>query len=307
MVSTKTRGKVLEELVQYFLKKQGYKVISPEDDHPGITEKNGELRLQGRGSSHQIDALGQADFTIPFVYPIRILSEAKCWNSKTPGLKVVRNYIAVLKDISENYFIQDNGNLTQKMQHRHTDCAAIFSTNGFTKDAQQCAYAHGIYLVPVSPLEEIVDDICRIIEANGLSVETVTQEYLNYESKKQVYFGLVSDRYPIAIVSDNRFPAERFAETDTQEVEIGYEVEDSTNQIQNFTVRLDDWEGEFQLPRYAWQNYVEQPDFAASIMDFKEQHIHQIDIPLQIDGIRRILALTLDEKWLETQRRFIDK
>lgn len=67
MVEANIKGKVLEKLVQEFLSQQGYQVLTKDDSYPGIIKERGDLRLQGRGSTHQIDALGQADFSIPFV------------------------------------------------------------------------------------------------------------------------------------------------------------------------------------------------------------------------------------------------
>lgn len=187
------------------------------------------------------------------------------------------------------------------MQYRHTDCAAIFSTNGFTKAAQRLAYAHGIYLVPVSPLKHVVEEIGREVEnEDNLSINSAVHRYLESADTLKVYFGLVSKRYPAAIVSEDRIPLEMFRETDIQVVEYGYAEQDRGTGIDHFTIRLDDYRAEFQLPQYVWENYMNQGG-ASRMLELKEQHLSRIDIPVRDGNIRRIISFELDEQWLSEQ------
>src|SRR3990167_6113949 len=98
MNESQFKGIVFEELLRYFLKQHGYTLV-PKDisNYYGVSYKQNGLNLKGRGSWHQIDALGQFEFYVPFVYPIRLMSEAKCHNRKI-GLSTVRNFIGAMKD-----------------------------------------------------------------------------------------------------------------------------------------------------------------------------------------------------------------
>jgi len=131
------KGYYLEEIVKYLLKTTKY-----------IDIKEGNV--PGRGANHQIDSYGIFSFTIPFVYPVRLLSEVKWYNTKI-GLSRLRDFVGVIKDISENYFVpidsEGNRNISDSLKDRYTDCGAFFSVTDFTIPAQNYAYAHGIYLI----------------------------------------------------------------------------------------------------------------------------------------------------------------
>ncbi len=141
-VSASVKGAIFERIVNELLKKNSYAPCPVERRQ---VDKRG--RVRGRGEWHQIDAFGKLEFSIPFVYPIRLLCEAKNLK-KSVGLPVVRNFVGVLKDISENYFVEDNQDIDKMMlSKRYTDCGAIFSASDFTKHAQNYAYAQGIFLI----------------------------------------------------------------------------------------------------------------------------------------------------------------
>ena len=112
---------------------------------------------------HQIDALGQFQFIVPFVYPIRLLAESKCYTpnlyNQSMGLNKIRDFVGVVKDISENYFIENYNQLEFKSRFRFTDSGVFFSTLPFSKDAEMYAYAQGIYLVPCPQILPFVNYI----------------------------------------------------------------------------------------------------------------------------------------------------
>src|SRR6478609_3069628 len=97
------RGALLEEFVLYLLEKVGYRVVKA-GEHGTYKGATG-LEVQGRGERHQIDALAAYDHSPAFMYPLRLLVEAKCYRGRYPvQIGVVRNAVGVHKDISENYF-----------------------------------------------------------------------------------------------------------------------------------------------------------------------------------------------------------
>jgi len=315
------KGKILEEVLKFHLEKQGYMVVPKTiRNYYGVKIDRGDLWVKGRGAWHQIDVLGQFKFQIPFVYPLRLICEAKCWKRKI-GLDVVRNFVSVVKDISENYFIEKPEELKFKQRSRFTDCGVIFSTSEFTKNAQMFAYAHGIYLVNVRELLPLIEEIFEKIKYGNfeklkrflLFVEALNKdpegrefrEYLIKKVKeKYCYFGLAGGIYPVCIVSDEKFPEEEFRNKDEGTVRIFYryrEVE-GEREILYFILKFGRWEGKFQLPRYIWEKYIESPDFRNAMLSMKEKHLNYIDIPLIIDSMRRIIRLNLDKSWIESMR-----
>ena len=133
---SQTKGKILETVIKYFLRKHGYKVIPQNiQNYYNVDRQHHGLVVKGRGAWHQIDALGQFSFNIPFVYPIRLLAEAKYRTasrySTSIGIGIVRDFVGVIKDISENYIIDNPNELEYKKSFRFTDAGAIFATIPF--------------------------------------------------------------------------------------------------------------------------------------------------------------------------------
>ena len=146
------RGAILEEIVLVLLENAGYRILNGND---GEEIRNGHsgLELQGRGEWHQVDALVSYDFTPSFIYPIRLIVEAKAYlpnsnNRGRVGINAVRNAVGVLKDVNENYFSfsPQNSNNLYKFK-RFNYAYAIFSLYGFTRNAQRYAIAHQIFLI----------------------------------------------------------------------------------------------------------------------------------------------------------------
>ena len=102
---SQVRGALLEEAVLYLLGKTGYDVFDHHSSKlgPGLRSGHSGLDVEGRGSWHQIDALAEFSASPAFMYPLRLIVEAKCYRANRPvGIEVVRNSVGVLKDISEN-------------------------------------------------------------------------------------------------------------------------------------------------------------------------------------------------------------
>lgn len=302
MVSNKEKGKILEDLVEKYLEKQGYNLINPDTQDPRVVEEKGERYVEGRGILHQMDALGQSEFNIPFTYQLRLLVEAKCWQEPI-GPAVVREHIGRMKDISENYFVGREETLRDKSRRRFTDVGAIFSTSHFRPRARQLAYAQGVYLMPVPTLKSHVAAISEIMDNRDIPREEAVKEYIEHENL-YIYFGLASQTYPLTITSDEPFPEQRFEEKDEEEVKIEIEYKGEEEEvIEYFTISLGDWKGRFQLPRYLWEHYIDDPDFARQLLETKQENLNRIDLPFRINSIRRILTLRLDRGWLEMQWR----
>ena len=295
------KGKIFEKIIKHHLKKHGYKII-PDSvmNYYGVKKAQNGLNVKGRGAWHQIDALGQFQFQIPFVYPIRLFSEAKCLSNKV-GLPVIRNFVGVLKDISENYFIDKYEELEFKSRFRFTDCGAIFSTTPFTKPAQMYAYAQGVYLIYAPEALEDVEIQADLLKKKGTSA-------LTYDTNRFYYFGVAAGVHPVLITSNTELPLDLFKDTDAIPVKITYLYmnEEWGREMKSFKIKLEKesrpmWEGRFYLPEYTWQRYLNASDFLDKMKNAKPDIVPYIDIPMKIKNIRRIIRLTLDEKWLKSE------
>jgi hypothetical protein len=149
-MSTKhqVRGVLLEEAILALLRAAGYRTVTQVGSDPTLGTCAAGLTVRGRGACHQIDAIADLRVGLPFSNPQRLLVEAKAYADYRPiGLATVRGSVGVLKDVSE-YWIAKSA--TAPAINRYHYQAAIFSTSEFTTGAQQYAYAHDIYLVPLA-------------------------------------------------------------------------------------------------------------------------------------------------------------
>jgi hypothetical protein len=187
---------MLEEAVLFLLKKVGYKIVrEPSDslDRTDLKVDHSGLEIQGRGTWHQIDAIAEQHQTPAFMFPLRLLVEAKCYPNQRVGIPVVRNSIGVHKDISENYFTKHRtrgGNAAVRFNYQ----SAIFSVSGYTKPAIDYAVAHQIFLIEYKgiPLIEPVIQAIERIETDSLT-ENGTR---NISSARRVFRDILEDQFP---------------------------------------------------------------------------------------------------------------
>jgi hypothetical protein len=140
------RGYLLEEALAWLLRSSGYRLLVSAEDDPELEAQGHEIRVKGRGTSHQVDVLGELAFTPAFSLPVRLFLEAKSY-SKACRLPVVRNALGVIDDVNE-HFVPRPGE--RHAQRRYQYAYALFSTSGFTRDAEEYALAHQISLVDMS-------------------------------------------------------------------------------------------------------------------------------------------------------------
>ncbi|MCF0078100.1 restriction endonuclease [Streptomyces lomondensis] len=149
------RGYLLEEAVAWLLRSSGYELLSAADDkekHPAhrvLEQRHNGLAVRGRGAWHQADALGQFRYVPPFSLPVRLFVEAK-FTDQNVKLPTVRNGHGVVHDVNENVVTSVQGAAPSRPRPRYHYSYAIFSTAGFSRDAQEYALAHQISLVDLS-------------------------------------------------------------------------------------------------------------------------------------------------------------
>lgn len=157
------KGYLFEMIISELLKKNGFKEIdtySEPKDRVRETRK-GFIELKGRGCWHQIDCPFDYNRTVPFSFPLRILGEVKFYKSPI-NKKFIREYIGVMRDIQENYFVFDRTNF-KDIYPRKMEIGVYFSANGFQEEAEKLAYAHGIKTISYSN-NCIIDNLKKLVE-----------------------------------------------------------------------------------------------------------------------------------------------
>lgn len=149
-----TKGYILEEVLAYLIRNAGYRLlVDPEQDPYDLDWKGNGLVVIGRGTYHQVDVLGQLEWTPSFTFPIRLFAEAK-FRSITTGLTIVRNAVGTILDINQRYSsLLEQRHKTVSFRPKYQYAYALFSTSGFSKPATTMAMAHQISLIDLSGIE----------------------------------------------------------------------------------------------------------------------------------------------------------
>lgn len=210
MNKQQAKGYLLEIVLSKLIEVNGYEVIRehnipyeysvPYEEQEIVSNSNG-LNVRGRGGYHQFDTLGTFKITPPFVYPLRLFVEAKCYASTKVGIDRVRMGVGVLNDINTNYATVDlsTEQLSIKRYQYHY---AIFSTSGFSKPAQRYAIAHKIHLIDLSndAYKGIINLIEQIVDELMDNSDIDSSEFNNF---KNLFSELICDGYYYH--GDNKF------------------------------------------------------------------------------------------------------
>ena len=202
MNKQQAKGYLLEIVLSKLIEVNGYEVIRehnipyeysvPYEEQEIVSNSNG-LNVRGRGGYHQFDTLGTFKITPPFVYPLRLFVEAKCYASTKVGIDRVRMGVGVLNDINTNYATVDlsTEQLSIKRYQYHY---AIFSTSGFSKPAQRYAIAHKIHLIDLSndAYKGIINLIEQIVDELMDNSDIDSSEFNNF---KNLFSELIYDGY----------------------------------------------------------------------------------------------------------------
>lgn len=208
------RGYLFEIVVMELLRKnQFYDIIVASEPNDRVREiRSGFIEFKGRGCWHQIDCPCDYNELIPFSYPLRLLGEVKFYKSRL-SKKHIREYIGVIKDIQENYFVADGIN-PQDFYPRKMEIGVYFAVNGFQEEAEKLAYAHGIKTISyennflINRLKFFVEEF----ENNYLSVKclkehtwsALRQDFINtirygYSDNFDMYRTYLADGYDVII------------------------------------------------------------------------------------------------------------
>ncbi|WP_239109789.1 hypothetical protein [Streptomyces anulatus] len=167
------RGYLLEEVLAWLLRSSGYRLLAEKDDPARppwkvLEKRKHGLVVRGRGAWHQADTLGEFQYVPPFSLPIRLFAEAKFTRIKV-GLPAVRNGHGVVHDLNENVVTTlGDGSRMHCPRVRYHYSYAIFSTSGFTQDAQEFALDHQLSPIDFSlpgflPLRNLVRESAKSV------------------------------------------------------------------------------------------------------------------------------------------------
>jgi hypothetical protein len=247
-----------------------------------------------------------------------LICEAKNYDGRA-GLPVIRNFVGAFKDIAENYFIEKRGDSNDPLlAKRYTDTGAIFSAHGFTPQAQDYAYAQGVFLISyednivLSPLLESSDSILRSINLENAARNTFSfRSWISEKTKnpntsidgddtfggegfsqrftqyvevlhgiRTSQLGTASGVYPIHLLSQSNIPWQLFETRDEVACQIHYRGE-TTNCLEISPV---DSPTRFyaSIPKDLIANYKDR----IKMLDFKQRYFSYVDTEW-IDSLRQ--------------------
>ncbi len=336
------KGYLFEVVVLELLRKNGFeKVNVRKENKKRVKEtREGFIELKGRGCWHQIDCPCDYNRLIPFAYPLRLLGEVKFFK-KELDKKYIREYIGILRDIQENYFVTDNLSKRESCS-RKMEIGVYFSANGFQKEAEKLAYAHGIktisyennYIINrikilILELEEQYLSV-KCMEKNKLKTfrrefsEAILygnpEEYINVRSYwmdgflnvlERLHEQLVKIRASfiattatgvfLHFVGDSYFPANLFEETDEGQCQVYYDIDDFGTRYFWMEISGDTEHRKFYFTP------PESLDYAAIygneiVLNEKEVIFRELNVNIQLEGKARNLKLRIDTDWLDAIR-----
>jgi hypothetical protein len=303
MDNNQAKGYLFEIVIQNLLKESGYVKVQSK-------------KIKGRGAEHQIDAYGLLSIPTPFIYPIRLICEAKNYNRKI-SLNYIRDFVGVIKDISENYVKRKNSRL-----ERCTDSGCYFSFKGFTKNAQGYAWAQNIFLVPfrdidfLNQIENILDNFLPLVN-NNISKKELTKKFKVHWKRKQkdistsFIVGVLNKKYPVIITGRkeliNKMKEELPQDTDLLQATKSNREENRYDTV--FKINLSNF---FEEVKMTIPNYVANKIINKIEVMKPGSKIFSIDVPfISSRNIRRFLTINVSlpdnekEEYLEYLKSFI--
>ena len=340
--SNQLKGYLFEVVIIVLLQKNGFERINAAMEPQDRTrEIRGDfIELKGRGCWHQIDCPCDFKRLIPFTYPLRLLGEVKFYE-KPLEKQHIREYIGVIKDIQENYFVAD-GVRPEEFYPRKTEVGVYFSANGFQAESEKLAYAHGIKTISYANnyLITRIKEIIKEFEANYLSVDCIKpgnrgafrqafieairrgnieqnvlarycaegyQEILRRLHNELVeiqtsFIATTATGVFLHFVGEDSFPVEAFLNTDEGRCRVYYTYNYANGRRRSFWIEINDDHRRFYFTP------PESLDYASVfggevVLNEKERLFRVLNINIELGGITRNLILHLDRDWLDAIRR----
>ncbi|MCD6591049.1 MAG: hypothetical protein J7K72_03710 [Candidatus Aenigmarchaeota archaeon] len=160
------KGRVFELVLKKLIEKAGFNLNVSTDQLVSYKKR----RIRGRGSTYDLDFIGEFPIIIPFSYPSLLIGEAKYWK-KALDLKEAREFLGAFTDISQYPRIDTSSRLPKYSQiflnKRYSYVPVIFSKSGFHRNAQALLWTHGIYFISYENstiFQEIIPRIERFLK-----------------------------------------------------------------------------------------------------------------------------------------------
>lgn len=325
------RGYLFERVICLILKQNDLLLVKPDGDNRERVRRAREnfIELKGRGGWHTIDCPFDYDRMVPFLYPIRLIGEVR-YHQTTVTKDAIRNFIGVLRDIQENYFIDDT--LTAEMvRERRMEIGVFFSVNGFQAEAERLAYSHGIRTISYknNPIIQRIKDDIDLLESEYLSYDLLSQKSTRFflSDFEKVMEGSMNveelaERYELNgeavmhlthlrdtvqgicssimattntgmvfhLLSDQKFPEELFAGTDVAVGHIYYQNLSEENQIAYYL----ELEQDTQHRKFYFTPPEGLHDQAVYGVDGKSSADRMLHMTLKLGGIQRSLTIQLE-------------
>lgn len=273
------------------------KKLLQDSNYINIVEQN----IPGRSSSHGINSYGKLNLPTAFIFPLRIIFQYKYYAKNKVELMHVRDFGGIIADISEtNYAIQgDMGNICDR--YNYTGC--YFSATAFSREAQEYAWAHNIFMVSLERIG-VMQPILKKIDSfvSGLSeniINNITKQELLEGYEREIdeeniipegAIGIINNVYTVMILGKNGWTKPVIEEATKSEINRAYidSVYRSENQFEaNFELNFMECSAEFSVPITVVEKLMNRED-----NETKNNVIFNIDIPFISDkGIKKFVSL----------------
>lgn len=321
------RGALLEELILFMLRRSGYRTIEKALGDPNLKDGRSGLEVAGRGAWHQIDALAEFFFQAPFSNPQRLVVEAKCYYDAV-GLDVIRNAVGVNKDISEAWATRGMGGKILRARYHYVP--AVFSSSGYSKNAQDYAFAQDVYLLSlreipsVRPAIEALEVLSLEDQDDRPALASVRKyvrsclrgegEYIDHDELVEAFepfieaalnsgIGLVimlGQQFPVFLVAENELTLRTLGQVNQirirKERQEWYIADPDGNKLFSFDV-----------PVELYRKYRDQDiSRRQANVNMKNDVFKKIYVFYEYEGQHRLVNLELDEDWIESLEREIN-
>lgn len=288
MKEHQAREYIFEEKVKKLLQDSNYISIVEEE-------------IPGRSGNHEIHAYGKLNIPTAFIYPVRIICQYKYYAKNRVELNHIRDFGGIMADISErNYAIKGEvGNISD----RYAYAGCFFSATAFSRDSQEYAWAHNIFMFSLErigvmqPILKKIDDfVSGLSEStiNNISKEELLEGYEREVNEDDVMpeavVGIVNGVYPIMLFGKKGWIKPVMEEAGNSEIGRAYidNVYRSENQFEaNFELNFMESSAEFSIPVTVIEKLMERMDNPT-----KDNVIFNIDIPyVNVKGKKEFATL----------------
>lgn len=247
-----------------------------------------EEEVAGRSGYHDIHAYGKINIPTAFMYPVRVICQYKYYAKNRVELNHIRDFGGIMADVSErNYAIKGEA---KNIADRYSYSGCFFSATAFSRDAQEYAWAHNIFMVSLErigvmqPILKKIDDFVAGLGESTMNNITKQELLEGYEREveeesvmPEAAIGIINGVYPVMLIGKRDWMLPVLDEADNSEIGKVYidNVYRSENQFEaNFELNFMESSAEFSVPVAVLEKLMERLD-----NDTKDNVVFNLDIP----------------------------